>query len=99
MVTVFISHPFTADPEGNVARVRLIAREIALQGDIPLAPHLFLPAIVDEPTERRLAIALCRDLVALADEVRVFGEPTEGMLIEIAEAERLGIPVVRGELP
>ena len=99
MKAVFVSHAFSADPEGNVARVRLIARDIALQGDIPLAPHLFLPAIVDEPTERRLAIALCRELVSLADEVRIFGEPSAGMLVEIAEAERLGIPIIREELP
>jgi len=32
--------------------------------------------------------------VALSDEVYAYGEPTEGMRLEIAEAERLGIPVV-----
>jgi hypothetical protein len=38
-------------------------------------------------------------MVALSDEVRVYGEPSEGMRLEIAEAERLGIPVVRLERP
>jgi hypothetical protein len=36
--------------------------------------------------------------VALCDELRIRGpEITEGMRLEIAQAERLGIPVVRGE--
>ena len=42
---------------------------------------------------------LCLSLVALADEVRVYGEPSKGMRLEIAEAERLGIPVMREEVP
>lgn len=42
---------------------------------------------------------LCLGLVVLADEVRVYGEPSAGMLEEIAEARRLGIPVIREEGP
>ena len=94
MTTVFVSHPFSANPTENVARVRRIARGIAQDGDVPLAPHLLLPQFIDEPTERELALRLCLRLVALTEEVHVYGEPSEGMHLEIAEAERLGIPVV-----
>jgi hypothetical protein len=62
-----------------------------------LAPQLFLPQFIDELTKRDLALKLCLFLVALSEEVRVFGEPTEGMRLEIAEAHRLGIPVVAGD--
>jgi hypothetical protein len=67
---------------------------------VPIAPHLILPAYIDESTERELALDHCLRLVAVADEVLVFGSPTEGMRLEIAEARRLGIPVVKGkEMP
>ena len=96
---MFICHPFADDPSGNIACVRRIARAFASEGHLPIAPQLYLPAFLDEATERDLAIRLSLQLVVLADEVRIYGEPTAGMIEEIAEAERLGIPVVRGELP
>jgi len=69
---------------------------VALEGCLPLAPQIYLPQFVDEETERSLALNLCFALVAISDEVRVYGEPTAGMRLEIAEARRLGIPVVPG---
>ena len=35
------------------------------------------------------------EMLRLCDELWAFGEPTEGMRMEIAQAERLGIPVCR----
>ena len=90
---VYVCHRFTGDPAGNVERVRRIAEALKHEC-VPLVPHLLLPAYVDELTERSLALTHCSRLVAAADEVRVFGEPTAGMAIEITEARRLGIPVV-----
>jgi hypothetical protein len=68
-----------------------------MEGHLPLPPQLFVPGFIDEATERDLALGLCLKLVALADEVRVYGELTDGMRLEIAEANRLGIPVVEVE--
>jgi hypothetical protein len=57
-----------------------------------------VPTFLDESTERDVAMRLCLRLVSLSDEVRVYGpEISEGMRLEIAEAERLGIPVLRGD--
>ena len=92
---IYLAHAFSDEPVGNVARVRSLAREIALRGDVPLAPQLLLPQFLDEATEREIALQACLRLVLLADEVHVYGEPTEGMRREIAEARRWGIPVVR----
>ena len=90
---VFICHAFRNDRAGNAERVRRICE--ALKNDcVPLAPQLTLPAFIDEATERELAIVHCLRLVAAADELRVYGEPTDGMRLEIGEAMRLGIPVV-----
>jgi hypothetical protein len=74
----------------------VIVRQILLQGHIPLAPQIYLPQVIDEATERELALKICLGLVALSDEVRVYGEPSAGMRLEIAEAHRLGICVVDG---
>lgn len=93
MKVIFISHPFRGDPAGNGERVRRICAGLK-EACVPLAPHLLLPAYIDEATERPLALAHCLRLVAAADEVRVYGEATEGMALEIAEARRLGIPVI-----
>lgn len=91
---VYICHPFGADPRGNAERVRKICRWFAQQGYLPLAPHIYLPQFLDELTERQIAMDLCRRLIALADELLVFGEPTAGMLMEMEEARRLEVPVV-----
>ena len=77
----------------------MIARELAQEGDLPLAPQIYLPNFIDEACERKLALGVCLRLLTLADEMWAYGEPTDGMRLEIAEADRLGIPVVRKELP
>ena len=74
-------------------------RRLALEGHLPLAPQVILPQFIDEREERDFALRLCLRLIALAEEVRVYGEVSEGMRLEMAEAERLGIPVVKGEFP
>ena len=94
MATVFVSHPFSAEPEANQALVAAIARRLARAGHVPVAPQIYLPRFVDEITERDRAMWICLGLLSLCDEVWVYGDPSKGMHMEIAEARRLGIPVV-----
>ena len=90
---VYVCHPFANDPAGNIERVRTISQFLIDDGALPIAPHLYLPQLVDETTGREQALALCLELLATCDEVRVFGElVTEGMERELREAKRLGIP-------
>lgn len=96
---LFISHPFSSDPDRNAKCVLRVARTVALAGHLPFAPQLYLPQFVDESSERDLAMKLCLGFLARSEEVWTYGEPTDGMRLEIAEAERLGIPVVRKEMP
>ena len=91
---VYICHPFANDPPGNAERVRRICEELKHRC-VPLAPHLLLPAYFDETTERDLALRHCLRLVAACDELAVYGEPTAGMQLEIAEARWLGISVTQ----
>ena len=90
---VYICAPFSADPVSNTASARTIARCLVLAGHPPVVPHLLLPPILDEVTERDLALQLCLWLVQRMDEVWVYGRPTEGMRLEISAAGRFGIPV------
>jgi len=59
---------------------------------MPVAPHLYLPQLVDESSEREQALQLCLELLGTCDEVRVYGDSvTEGMERELREAKRLGL--------
>ena len=91
--TTYVCHPYRNDPLGNRLRVAAHCRRLAHDGVLPLAPQLMLPTFLDERTERELAMTLCLRMVRLADEVIVYGAPTEGMQREIAEATRCGVRV------
>ena len=94
---VYVSHPLACNPARNVKRVRRIVQEIAAARDLPIAPHLYLTQFLSEESGRDLAIEMCLRLVGLADELRVYGEPSHGMQLEIAEATVRGIPIVHVE--
>lgn len=91
---IYVCHPYANDPAGNAVLVRGICRALVAEGRLPIAPHLYLPAFLDEATERELALELCLELVDLCDEVRAYGAViTPGMGREIAYARQRGIPV------
>ena len=91
---VYVSHPFAGDPKGNIERVRGISRQLAAEGVLPVAPHLYLPQFLDERTERDAALRLCLELLGTCDEVRVFGAAiSPGMQREIEHARAHGLPV------
>jgi len=90
---VYVCHPLASDPAGNIERVRAISQLLIDDGVLPIAPHLYLPQLIEEATGREQALALCLELLATCDEVLVFGDiVTEGMERELREAKRLGIP-------
>lgn len=97
MAIVFVSRAYAAEPEVSRREVAAIAEGLSVAGHLPIAPQIYLPQFIDEATERDLALSLCLALVALSDEIRVYGEQSAGMRLEIAEARRLGIPVIDGE--
>jgi len=66
-------------------------------GGRAVAPHAYLPYLLDDkvPEQRELALEFGLKLLALCSRIIVFGERiSAGMQNEIAEAERLGIPVI-----
>ena len=65
-------------------------------GGKAVAPHAYLPYLLDDriPEERALALEFGLKLLGLCDRIVVFGEViSEGMRGEIAYAEKLGLPV------
>lgn len=92
---VYVAHPYSDDPVGNVRRVRAICRAVVDEGHVPIAPHLFLPAFVDEATERDLALRICTEFVTCCDALWFYGTRiSPGMEREISAAQAHGIPVV-----
>ncbi len=66
-------------------------------GEKAVAPHAYLPYILDDriPEQRALALDFGQKLMAMCSLVVVYGRRiSEGMQGEIAAAERQGIPVV-----
>jgi DNA polymerase III epsilon subunit-like protein len=53
---VYVCHPFANDPAGNIERVRAISQFLIDDGALPIAPHLYLPQLIDEATEREQAL-------------------------------------------
>ena len=61
---VYVCHPFSDDPEGNMEKVRRICREICDTGHIPIAPQIYLPQFMSDEAERERAMEACFQLLA-----------------------------------
>lgn len=91
---VYVCHPYSDAPAANAELVTSICRDLALEGHVPIAPQIYLPAFIDEATERERAIDLCLGLLDGCDELRVYGDDvTDGMRVELMHAVERGIPI------
>lgn len=89
---VYVVSPYSGDVSNNVEAARKYCRFVAMKKHIPLASHLIYPQFLkdDNPAERELGTMFGMALLAMCDEVWVFGkERTTGMKAEINEARRL----------
>ena len=94
---IFVCSPYRGDTETNTQNARRYCRLVMEQGGIPFAPHLLFTQFLDEENvaERRQGLRMGMEMLKLCGELWAFGEPTEGMRLEITQARRLGIPVCR----
>lgn len=92
---VYICAPLRGNVEQNIEFARQRAREVFQAGDIPVCPHLMFPPIANpgNPDEDQAAREMGLRLVALCQQVNVYGTCTAGMRDEIELAERLEILV------
>ena len=94
---VYISAPLRGDVEKNISFAKEKAREVFMEGHIPVCPHLMFPPIADprNPVEDKAAMGMCLKLIERCSEIRVYGPVwSEGMWEEIKYAGKLKIPIL-----
>lgn len=92
---VYVASKYAGDIVANVAAAVDYCRRVIAEGHMPVASHLLYPQMLDDavPEKRELGLMFGLALLALCDEVWVFGDVSSGMAQEIEEAERLHKPV------
>lgn len=95
MELIYVASPYAGDVEQNVENAKEYCRYVMEQGGVPLPSHLLYPQMLDDssPAQRGLGTRMGLELLARCDGLWAFGEISPGMEAEMAEAERLGIPV------
>lgn len=92
---VYVCSPLTGDVERNTANAKRYCR-FAVEGCIPIAPHLYFPQFMDDNiiSERNLALYMDIILLSKCAELWVFGDYiSKGMSMEIAKAKKKNQPV------
>ena len=93
---VYVVSRYAGNVIVNTAEAVRYCRYVIGQQCIPVASHLMYPQILDDnsKTEREIGLLFGQSLLALCDEVWVFGtEYSDGMEAEIEEAHRLNKPL------
>lgn len=93
MKIVYICSPYRDNPKANTKAAQQYCRMAYDAGEIPVAPHLYLPQFLDDDNEaeRAFALRLGLRLLKYCAEVWVFGDKiTDGMRGEIEQAQKLG---------
>jgi len=97
MKLVYICSPYAGDVEKNIRFARAACRYAAEQGCAPVPVHLLYPQILNDaiPSQREAGIRMGLRVLASCEELWICGERvSHGMSCEIAEAKRLGIPIL-----
>lgn len=79
-------------------KAKQYAREVFIDGDIPVCPHIYFPqfASVEDAREDRTAMDMGIALLKKCHRINIYADsPTAGMKEEIEAAKRWGIQVVR----
>ena len=94
---IYICSALRSNVQENIRKAKEYCRWAAVEcGVIPIAPHLLFPQFLDDDieAEREIGISFGLKLLKECSALWYFGDKvTGGMVIEINEAFRLGIPV------
>ena len=93
---VYVVSKYAGNTELNVSKAVEYCRFVIRKKHIPVASHLMYPAVLQDTvsSERELGTMFGLALLALCDEVWVFGkDQSEGMIAEVVEAKRLKKPL------
>ena len=88
---IYVASKYAGDVEKNTAFAVNCCRRVIDDGCMPIASHLLYPQMLDDkkPDEREMGLMFGLALLAVCDEVWVFGEVSAGVAREVAEAKRL----------
>jgi len=97
MLTIYVAHPYSGDPEGNMKKIDEIMKELTAKNpnDCFISPlHNFS---YDEGSSEAQILARCFKLISSCDEIWVYGnfEISVGCRAEMAFATFLGIKISR----
>lgn len=98
MKLIYVASPYTGDVKKNTEFAKEACRHVMEQGYAFFAPHLLYPAILDDakPEQRQAGLDMGLAMLERCDELWVYGgHISQGMMLEIEEAGRLGIPTRR----
>ncbi|MCK9479280.1 MAG: hypothetical protein M0R40_07255 [Firmicutes bacterium] len=89
---IYVASKYAGDVDTNVTNAIRYCKYVIEKKCIPIASHLTYPTMLNDadPYEREMGLMFGLALLALCDEVWCFGEISQGMEMEIAEAKRLG---------
>ena len=88
---IYVASKYAGDVEKNTAFAVHCCRRVIDDGCMPIASHLLYPQMLDDnnPDEREMGLMFGLALLAVCDEVWVFGEISAGVAREVAEAKKL----------
>lgn len=97
---VYVASPYAGDVESNLRSAIRYCREVIDAGFMPVASHLMYPSVLNDnnPAEHDLGLMFGLALLALCDEVWVFGPTSSGMQQKINEAKCLKKEIVYKEV-
>ena len=88
---IYVASKYAGDVEKNTAFAVNCCRRVIDEGCMPIASHLLYPQMLDDnnPDEREMGLMFGLALLAVCDEIWVFGEVSAGVAREVSEAKRL----------
>lgn len=98
MKIIYVASPYAGDIEKNTEFAKEACRHVMNEGHAFFAPHLLYPNLLrdDVPAERQHGLNMGLAMLSCCDELWCYGDHiSHGMMLEIAEADRLGIPTRR----
>lgn len=88
---IYVASRYAGDVDKNVTAAIAYCHRVIDEGYMPVASHLLYPRILNDniPEEREPGLLFGLSLLAICDEVWVFGTVSPGVAQEIEEAKRL----------
>ena len=97
MKKIFVCSKLRGNIENNIKRTKEFCREVCLEGNVPIAPHIYFTQFLNElnENERNLGIDYGIELLKNCDELWIFDKDiSSGMQKEINIAKKLNIKIV-----